>query len=114
MPKENENMEQEETMEQEEQKKAGRKAKEKPADEWKDMRRIFLPRGAAGEAKSVYVSINGHPAYMVPKGKEVEVPYPVYERLQIMMHAQDKTEALRDEIDKENKENLNSTINWGR
>lgn len=84
------------------------------ADEWQDMREIMIPRGAAGEAKSVYVSINSRPAYMVPRGKKVMVPYPVYERLQIMLDAEDRMEELRDEIDRENKENMNSTISWSR
>jgi len=62
-----------------------KEVKEEVKNEWEDMRTISLPRGGAHEPKNLYVSINGR-SFSVPRnGKPQEVPYPVYERLQIMM-----------------------------
>lgn len=64
------------------------KTEEKIVDEWQDMREIVLPRGGSHEPKTLYVSINGR-SFSVPRnGKPQTVPYPVYERLQIMLAAE--------------------------
>ena len=67
---------------------------------WEDMRTITLPRPARNEAKSVFVSVNGR-NYNVPKGKAVEVPYPIYERLDLMLKAQQAEDEYRDTIPNE-------------
>ena len=67
-------------------------------DPWKDMRTITLPKARTGEEKSQYVCINGR-TFLVPKnGKEQTVPYPVYERLNIMLEAQTEEEDFREAI----------------
>lgn len=49
-------------------------------DAWDDMRTIFLPREQSSEEKSRFVCVNGR-TFIVPKGKDVQVPLPVYEVL---------------------------------
>ena len=48
-----------------------------PEDVWKT---IYLPRGQENEEQSRFVAVNGR-TFMVPKGKDVQVPLPVYEVL---------------------------------
>lgn len=68
--------------------------------EWNEKRTIRLPKAREGEDKSMYVSINGI-AYWVPKGISVEVPLPVYERIQLAMEAEDEELDMRETIPNE-------------
>lgn len=72
-------------------------AKNRNVDPWKVMQKIRLPRKAHGEEGFEFVGVNGK-QYQVPCGKEVEVPLPIYKRLQIMLAARDKLEDDRAEI----------------
>ena len=63
-----------------------------------EMKKIILPRATAGEDKSVYVGVNGK-TWQVPKGKPVDVPECVYERLMIMLDAQTADEDYREEVE---------------
>ena len=47
---------------------------------WDVKKTIFLPRGQESEEQSRFVCVNGR-TFMVPKGKDVQVPLPVYEVL---------------------------------
>ena len=47
---------------------------------WDVKKTIFLPRGQESEEQSRFVCVNGR-TFMVPKGKDVQVPLPVYEAL---------------------------------
>ena len=58
---------------------------------WKEMKKVFLPKAMKGEEDFVYVSVNER-GFQVPKGREVEVPLPVYARLQIMISAEKKAD----------------------
>ena len=49
-------------------------------DVWNVMKTIYLPRGQENEEQSRFVAVNGR-TFMVPKGKDVQVPLPVYEVL---------------------------------
>lgn len=60
---------------------------EEKYDPWKDMRSVFIPRAMGGEQKYVMVGVNGR-RYQVPRGKTVKVPYPLYERIQIMLEGE--------------------------
>lgn len=64
---------------------------------WQDMREIRVPRAGANENKSVYVCVNGR-EFMVPTGKTVQVPYPVYERLRMKEKALEQVEQAMEEI----------------
>ena len=62
-------------------------------DEWQDMREVRLPRGRDGDATQ-YVRVNDR-TFLVPRGKTVQVPLPVYYVLQASM---EMTEAAEDYI----------------
>nr|DAM82473.1 MAG TPA: hypothetical protein [Caudoviricetes sp.] len=47
---------------------------------WDVKKTIFLPRGQESEEQSRFVCVNGR-TFMVPKGRDVQVPLPVYEVL---------------------------------
>lgn len=66
-------------------------------DPWKIMKPVHLPRAAQGEDKFLYVGVNGR-GMQVPKGKPVEVPLPIYDRIQIMLAAQDEDAEYRESI----------------
>ena len=72
--------------------------KEKTPAAGEAMKTIVLPRATAGEDKSVYVGVNGR-TWKVPRGKPVEVPECVYERLMIMLDAQVADEDFREEVE---------------
>ena len=57
---------------------------------WEVMLPISLPKGGKNDGKSVYVAVNGK-GYQVPKGKVVNVPKPVHDRLMIMQAAEAET-----------------------
>lgn len=68
--------------------------------EWSETRTIFLPRGTAREQNFILVGVNGK-RYQVPRGKSIEVPLPIYERLMIMQEAQEKAYELRKAVQDE-------------
>lgn len=76
-------------------KKTAEKAAETSA--WDRKRVVNLPRANPGEAKTEFVMINGK-GYYVPKGKPVEVPEPVAERLDLMMLARNAEQDLLERI----------------
>ena len=51
--------------------------------------KVTLPRAHRGESESVYVGINGV-GYLIPRGKEVEVPEEVAAELDRAQAAEDK------------------------
>lgn len=61
------------------------------------MHKIRLDRHLGGDKKSVYVGVNGH-GFQVPTGKELEVPFPIYDRLKKMEIQMDVLENIREEI----------------
>ena len=65
--------------------------KPKQNDPWQVMQKVRLPRKPHGEEGFEFVGVNGK-QYQVPCGKEVEVPLPIYKRLQIMLEAREKLE----------------------
>ena len=67
---------------------------------WLEQAEVSLPRGEKGEEAYVYVSVNER-TFQVPKGRKVNVPLPVKERLDIMLAAQQKAEAFAADLDKE-------------
>lgn len=67
---------------------------------WEDIREIRLPRAAKGEPNYVFVGVNGVNK-QVPRGQLVKLPYPLYERLQIMLDALDMQYDYRGEIPNE-------------
>ncbi len=66
-------------------------AKTEARDIWSEKETIFLPRGA-GKEDTQFVCINGR-SFLVPKGKPVEVPRPVYE---VLMRAIEYEDASRE------------------
>ncbi len=64
------------------------------------MKTIILPRAASGEDKTVFVSINER-TWLVPRGKPVEVDEDLYERLMIMMAAQETDINYREAVEAE-------------
>ena len=67
---------------------------------WLEQAEVSLPRAEKGEEAYVYVSINER-TFQVPKGRKVNVPLPIKERLDIMLAAQLKAEAFAADLDKE-------------
>lgn len=68
-----------------------------PYDPWKDMVNVRLPRGDRNEQNFQFVSVNDR-TFQVPKGKDVEVPRPVYEVLANAQAARDYAEDRRQAI----------------
>lgn len=66
-------------------------------DPWQIMKTVHLPRASQGEDKFLYVGVNGR-GMQVPKGKTVEVPLPIYDRIQIMLAMQDEDAEYRESI----------------
>lgn len=69
-------------------------------DPWDIMCKIRLPRAGKNEEKTVFVSMNGRVFY-VPKGKEVEVPRPIYETLMLAEQAKEAEIEFCDSIPNE-------------
>ena len=67
---------------------------------WLEQAEVSLPRAEKGEEAYVYVSVNER-TFQVPKGRKVNVPLPIKERLDIMLAAQLKAEAFAADLDKE-------------
>lgn len=57
-------------------------------DPWSIKKTVNLPRGGRNEATSVFVRLNNQ-GFQVPRGKPVEVPAPIAERLEILLRAED-------------------------
>jgi hypothetical protein len=64
---------------------------------WKEMQTIILPRARGGEQNFVLVGVNGQ-QWKVPRGKAVEVPMPLYERLQIMLDQEEMAYRERERV----------------
>lgn len=64
---------------------------------WKEMQSIILPRARGGEQNFVLVGVNGQ-QWQVPRGKAVEVPKPLYERLQIMLDQEEMAHRERERV----------------
>ena len=71
--------------------------KAKTTDPWKETRTLFVPRGGNGEQKHIYVAINGK-GWKVPRGRSVEMPLPVYERLVITLERDAAAQRYRDSV----------------
>lgn len=72
----------------------------KVSDAWEQKRTITLPRAPMHEQNFVLVGVNGK-RYQVPRGKQVEVPLPLYERLVFMMEQEDRAYQLRRRVEDE-------------
>lgn len=64
---------------------------------WQEKRKVFIPKYSRGEQETRLVSVNGRD-YFVPKGREVDVPLPVYE---VLMNSEDMRKALQDSAKEE-------------
>lgn len=82
--------------------KAAQPVKTKPAvsNAWNETRTVFLPRAMGREQKFLLVGVNGR-RYQVPRGKPVEVPLPLAERIEIMQEAEERAIKARDAWDAE-------------
>lgn len=69
-------------------------------DPWKEKREIFLPYATKGEEQFILVGVNGR-KYQVPRGKNVTLPLPLYERIQIMLEANARTVEYRESLPNE-------------
>ena len=85
--------------------KAAQPVKTKPAvsNAWDEKRTVFLPRAMGREQKFLLVGVNGR-RYQVPRGKPVEVPLPLAERIEIMLDAEERAIKARDAWDAEAEE----------
>ena len=85
--------------------KAQKPGKPKPAvsDAWDRMRTVFLPRPMGREQKFLLVGVNGR-RYQVPRGKPVEVPEPLAERIDIMLEAEERAIRARTKWDNDAEE----------
>lgn len=72
---------------------------------WDERRTVFIPRGGMNEANYEIVGVNGR-RYQVPKGKHVEVPLPLAERIEIKQKAEEKAYELRRKVQKESEEQM--------
>lgn len=88
-----------------EKKKAEATQAKKPvvSDAWERKRTVFLPRAMGREQKFLLVGVNGR-RYQVPRGKPVEVPEPLAERIDIMLKAEERAIADRNHWDAEAEE----------
>ena len=64
---------------------------EQEYDPWKDMVPVFLPKGNPREENFARVGVNGR-MFQVPKGRQVQVPRPVYTVLMYSQDAKDFTD----------------------
>lgn len=83
-------------------KAAAQPVKTKPvvSNAWNETRTVFLPRAMGREQKFLLVGVNGR-RYQVPRGKPVEVPLPLAERIEIMLDAEERAIKARDAWDAE-------------
>ncbi len=59
--------------------------------------KVFIPRGASNEDPNLFVSVNGV-NYLLPKGRESEVPQAVAREIQRAMKAQELQDRHRDSL----------------
>lgn len=64
---------------------------------WLEKRKVLIPKYSRGEQETRLVSVNGKD-YFVPKGREVEVPLPVYE---VLANSEDMRKTLQDSAKEE-------------
>lgn len=67
---------------------------------WEEKREIFLPYATKGEEQFIFVAVNGR-KYQVPRGRNVTVPLPLYERIKIMQEAESRTVEYRNSLPNE-------------
>lgn len=81
------------------------RGKKKPvvSKAWEEMRTVFLPRAMGREQNFYLVGVNGK-RYQVPRGKQIEVPLPIYERLMIMLEMEQKAIDARKAVDEKTRE----------
>lgn len=72
----------------------------KVSDAWEQKRTFTLARAPMHEQNFVLVGVNGK-RYQVPRGKQVEVPLPIYERLVIMQEQEERAYQLRRRVEDE-------------
>ena len=68
-----------------------------PRNPWLEKRKVLIPKYSRGEQETRLVSVNGKD-YFVPKGREVEVPLPVYE---VLANSEDMRKTLQDSAKEE-------------
>lgn len=73
--------------------------KVKAYEPWEDMRTVFV-HGTKTEQKTLMVSINNK-RYRVPKGKWVEVPFPVYD---VIRNREDQLRKVDEDAERDFKE----------
>lgn len=61
-------------------------------DPWKDFRQVYVPKRSRTEQNTLEVGVNNR-TYFVPKETFTEVPAPVWEVIQEMLHRQKVMEA---------------------
>ena len=66
-------------------------------DPWKVMKDVRIPRGKAGEEKSVWFSLNDY-TVQIPRGQTVSVPAPIAERVEMYLMALDNETDVRESI----------------
>ena len=59
--------------------------------------KVFIPRGASNEDPNLYVSVNGV-NYLLPKGKESEVPAHIAYEIERSRKAQETLDKRRDAL----------------
>lgn len=59
--------------------------------------KVFVPRGASNEEPNVFISVNGV-NYLLPKGKESEVPAHIAEEYYRCQAAEARAAAHKDEM----------------
>lgn len=64
---------------------------------WNETREVFLPYATKGEEQFIFVAVNGR-KYQVPRGRNVTVPLPLYERIKIMQEAESRTVEYRNSL----------------
>ena len=54
--------------------------------------RVRIPRASSGEQQSLFVGLN-RKNYLIPRGQEVTLPLPVWEIVQMALHAEAAVDA---------------------
>ena len=66
--------------------------KRKPVDYMQRTVSVTLPKAPAGEPQSLFVGLN-HKNYLIPRGKRVNLPLPVWEIIRMSMRAEEQMDA---------------------
>lgn len=64
----------------------------KAADLMKRMIRVTIPKAPMGQPQSVFVGLN-QKTYLIPRGREVEIPQPVWAIVRMSLRAEQLLEA---------------------